>query len=220
MPAATSIPRPLNMNLRCQTCGIATSNRCTRCHKVAYCDGVCQGHDWPNHRDDCKDNQLGDALQRVAEIVHEAYLTFRENTWDITIDRVEVHDDSLTIHDGDLRPNTRCFTAFPNNLIGNNYEVKMAVLTAWMCNEPYAFLHNFIMKLVQGKFCHQLLAISTYTCQRPEHRHGRTQVSSQGSSMFHQCCVAELPSVVKLPRIHAPSTVHQVATSVQQSMGN
>lgn len=139
------------MNVLCQTCGNATANRCSRCLRVTYCDGACQGQDWPNHRDDCKDNQLGDRLQRVAEIAHEAYLTFRENTWDTPKDRIEVHHDSLTIYDGDQRLNTRYFTAFPNNIVGNDDGVKMSVLTAWACDEPYAFLHNLTMALLEGK---------------------------------------------------------------------
>jgi hypothetical protein len=151
------------MNLRCQTCGIATTNRCTRCHKVAYCDRVCQRKDWLlNHRDECKDNQLGDALQRVAEIVHEAYLTFRENTWDTPIERIVVHSRGLTIYDGDQRLNTRYFTAFPTNTVGDDIEVKKSVLTAWACEEPYAFLHNLTMALLKGNvFTHCLQTMLT-----------------------------------------------------------
>lgn len=161
---ATPIPHSLNMSSLCQSCGSAATNRCTRCHKVAYCNRDCQQQDWKlNHRDACKDNQLEDALQRVAEIVLEAYLTFRENTWDTPIDRVEVCSRGLTIYDGDQRLNTRYFTAFPNNIVGDDEEVKKSVLTAWACEEPYAFLHNLIMSFLKGDHSHCLLANSADT---------------------------------------------------------
>ena len=140
------------MSSLCHVCGSANAKRYLGCYKVAYCGGVCQRQDWLlNHRDVCKDNQLGDALQRIAEIVLEAYLAFRENTWDTPIDRIEVHDDSLTIYDGDQRLNTTYFTAFPNNIVGDDREVKMSVLTTWVCEEPYAFLHNLTMALLKGE---------------------------------------------------------------------
>jgi hypothetical protein len=56
---------------------------------------------------------------------------------------------SLTVYDGNQQLNTGYFTPFPNNMVQNN-QVKVALLTAWACNEPYAFLHTLIMKLLQG----------------------------------------------------------------------
>ena len=137
-------------SMPCQVCGKVAGKRCSGCHEASYCSSTCQTQHWATHRDTCKDIQLGRHLQRVADILHEVYLNFRENTWDTPIDKIEVHPDHLTIHDGDQRLNTRYFTVFPNNFIGNDYEVKMAVLTVWMCVEPYAFLHNLIMPLLKG----------------------------------------------------------------------
>ena len=102
------------------------------------------------HKDTCKDNQLGHALHRVAETIQEAYLAFRENCWDTPIDRIVNGPQTLTVYDGIQMQNTRFFTAFPNHLVQNNAYLKMELLTAWTCNEPYGFLHSLIGKLVQG----------------------------------------------------------------------
>lgn len=138
----------------CQVCGKVAGKRCSGCHEASYCSSTCQTQHWATHRDTCKDIrkdiQLGRHLQRVADILHEAYLNFRENTWDTPIERIVVHSWGLTIYDGDQRLNTRYFTAFPNNIVGNDVGVKMSVLTAWACDEPYVFLHNLTMALLKG----------------------------------------------------------------------
>ncbi|KAJ4339121.1 hypothetical protein N0V95_007873 [Ascochyta clinopodiicola] len=105
---------------------------------------------WPEHKVICKDTQLERTLARVAEIVHEAYLTFRENTWDGVIKKVEDKEDVLIIHDGNLVASKDWFRKFPYDVVPSNKRTKMAVLTAWMCNEPYAFLHLLIKKLLEG----------------------------------------------------------------------
>lgn len=115
-----------------------------------YCDNECQRKHKPAHKETCKELQLGLALRRVALILHEAYLTFRENTFDTPIKRIVSQPHMLTVYDGNQAQNVTYFIPFPNNLAQNNRPDKMALLTAWVCNEPYAFLHPLLAKLLKG----------------------------------------------------------------------
>ena len=150
----------LLLNMSCQNCGEATTNTCTRCGESNYCDGDCQNQDWSVHKDVCKDAQLGRALQRIAQILHEVHLTFRKNTWDTPIKQIVNGAQTLTVYDGDQMQNLTYFTPFPNHLVQNDVHVKMALLTAWAYDEPYGFLHSLIVKLLQGIFLHVLDTIA------------------------------------------------------------
>lgn len=137
--------------MNCNGCGTPTTDRCTRCGKSPYCGPDCQKQHWALHRDDCKDNQLEKSLERAAEILHEAYLTFRQNTWDRSlINRIVDSNQTMTIHAGAVENKPRWFTTFPSHLALNNQEMKMALLSAWNCAEPYGFLHTLITKLLGG----------------------------------------------------------------------
>lgn len=136
--------------MTCQSCGSPTTNTCTRCGVPNYCNGNCQSQNWSVHRDTCKDTQLGQALERVADVLHEAYLSFRENTWDTPVDQIVSDSRTWTVYDGDQSLNTTYFTEFPDHLVQSDRQAKMALLTAWTCNEPHAFLHSLLVKLLQG----------------------------------------------------------------------
>lgn len=144
----------------CQNCGTSTTNTCTHCKVVRYCND-CQNQDQIAHKQTC-DTELGLALERVAHILQEAYLAFHENTFDTPISQVISAPDKLTVYDGDQAQNATYFTAFPNHLVQSSRADKMALLTAWACNEPYAFLHPLIVKLLRGRsFC---LVCATSPC--------------------------------------------------------
>jgi hypothetical protein len=135
----------------CLSCGSSTADRCTRCGESPYCGLDCQRQHWPSHRDTCKDIQLAQALQRVADILLEAYLAFRENTWHIDVNRVEVDEKThtITVYD-DNKENPGYFTKFPEHLVEGKPELRMAVLSAWHGSEPYGSLHVLTVKLLQG----------------------------------------------------------------------
>ncbi|UPX17777.1 uncharacterized protein EKO05_0008115 [Ascochyta rabiei] len=134
----------------CAVCKTSTTNKCTGCKTHTYCSKDCQAKDWSAHKVLCKDTQLERKLARVAEVVHEAYLTFRENTWDGVITKVEDKEDALIIHDGNNWGNPQHFTAFPHDVVPNSRRAKLGVLTAWTCDEPYAFMDTLIVKLLDG----------------------------------------------------------------------
>ena len=123
---------------------------CGGCKAAHYCSKSCQTKDWKEHKVICKDMQLQKILSRVAEIFQKAYLDFRENTWDTPIVKIQERPDEIFIYDGDQSKNTKLFIDFPHHLIQNE-QVRLAVLTAWMCNEPLGFLHDLIEKLLKGQ---------------------------------------------------------------------
>jgi hypothetical protein len=136
----------------CATCGAVAPKKCGGCKTSAYCSEECQLKDWSMHKVACKDLQLDKQLSRVAEIAHQAYLTFREDTWDTPIVKIEDTEDALVTYDGDQTLNKNYFVDFPHYLI-KNQRVKMAVLCMLVCNEPLAWMHRLIEALVKGP-CH------------------------------------------------------------------
>ena len=145
----------------CAMCDTPTTNKCGGCKSRLYCSTACQTKDWQDYNITCKDAQLEKALARVAAIAQEVFLSFRENTWDDVIKEIEGRDDALFIHDGNLMASKDWFRAFPHDIVSDNARTKMAVLTAWCCDEPYAFLHHFIAELLQGVFVVSLCSSST-----------------------------------------------------------
>jgi hypothetical protein len=84
-------------SLKCAACDKPAPNKCGGCKTYAYCGKECQSRDWPKHKAICKDVLLEQALDRVAAIIHQAFLKFRENTWDTPIIKIEDKEDELII---------------------------------------------------------------------------------------------------------------------------
>lgn len=106
---------------------------------------------WATHKSICKDNQLEKTLARVADIVQKAYLNFRENTWDGLIIKVEDTDEALILLEGDILNTPGWFRPFPHDKMPANERTKNGVLTAWVCDEPYAFFYPLIQNLLHGE---------------------------------------------------------------------
>jgi hypothetical protein len=138
----------------CAPCCASTTKKCAGCKVKAYCSKTCQTKDWPAHKKICGDLKLELMLARAATVIQDAYLAFRKNTWDTTIDRVEDREDALIIHDGDPRNSPQVFNEFPHDKVPDNKRAELGVLTAWMCDEPYAFMANLIEKILHGKYSH------------------------------------------------------------------
>ncbi|KAI2485438.1 hypothetical protein Ptr902_04378 [Pyrenophora tritici-repentis] len=108
--------------------------------------------DWPTHKTVCKaaqDNRLQSCLAHVADIVQYAYYEFRENTWETPIIKIEDRDGALVITDGVMLDKTKYFISFPHHLVTSE-RTKAAMLCAWMCNEPLAFMHDLLTDLLKG----------------------------------------------------------------------
>jgi hypothetical protein len=114
--------------------------------------------DWPAHKKACKDIQnasLEKRLARVANIVQQAYYDFRENTWDTPVIKIDDRDDALVIYDDVMLNKSEFFLTFPHHLVTNDL-TKYAMLCAWACNEPMAWMHDTLLGLLEGK------TLSTY----------------------------------------------------------
>ncbi|KAH7069423.1 hypothetical protein FB567DRAFT_224064 [Paraphoma chrysanthemicola] len=133
----------------CATCGAVASNKCGGCKTSAYRSKECQVKDWPTHKLACKDIQLEKQLSRIASIAYPAYQTFREDTWDTPIVKIEDTEDALVTYDGDQALNKNFFVEFPHHLIQNE-RAKSAVFSMMMCNEPLAWMHDLVEELVRG----------------------------------------------------------------------
>ena len=84
--------------MNCSSCGEPTTNLCARCGQIPYCNNDCREEDLHGHRSYYQDFQIEQQLHRVANILHAAFVTFRENTWSVNVDSVDVHDDYLVVH--------------------------------------------------------------------------------------------------------------------------
>lgn len=139
-------------NAQCTVCHARSTKKCAGCKVRTYCSKACQVKDGPAHKKPCSDLQLELMLARVAAVVQDAYLTFRKNTWDTTIIKIEDRDDALLIHDGNPWDSPQGFVRFPDNMVPDNKRAQLGVLTAWTCDEPYAFMNTLIVKLLHGKY--------------------------------------------------------------------
>jgi hypothetical protein len=148
-----------NAEEACTVCGEPAHMRCGACKSDTssrhYCGKACQAKDWPTHKKACKDAQnanLEKKLARVAEIVQQAYYEFRENTWDTPVIKIDDRYDALVIYDGDMLKKSKYFLKFPHHLVAND-RTKKAMLCAWVCNEPMAWMHDTLLALLEGKTC-------------------------------------------------------------------
>ena len=90
-------------------------------------------------------------------MIQDAYLAFRENTWNDTIKKVEDREDALIIHEGDLRESPQGFVTFPDDIVPDNKLARLGILTSWSCDEPYTSLATLIEKFLHGMYLASLL---------------------------------------------------------------
>ena len=141
----------------CAVCGKPAHSKCTGCETDSkprhYCGTACQKEDWPRHKINCKvfrDLRLEKVLARAAGLIQQAYYEFRENTWETPIIKIEDREDALIFQDGDMHKKTKYFLTFPRHM-GLSERTKAAMLCAWVCNEPLAFMHDLVADLLGGK---------------------------------------------------------------------
>jgi hypothetical protein len=140
---------------KCAICGTPTTSKCTGCKSKFYCGEPCQSKDWHSHKKVCKVMQREKTLGRVAELVHEAYLTFRENTFDTSTLKIEEIMDALVMRNGYLTARTKSFVDFPRHIMKDD-AMRKAVPCWLSCHEPFAWMHSLIRKLVEGESCIRL----------------------------------------------------------------
>jgi len=92
--------------------------------------------------------QLEKTLETIAGLVHEAYLAFRENTFDTPFVKIEETDKALLIYDA---PSVEdYFVTFPHHVVGLDERVKTAAVCMMACQAPYAWMYEMLLGLIQG----------------------------------------------------------------------
>lgn len=89
-------------------------------------------------------------MERAAAILQQAFLNFRENTWDTPIAKIDIKEDALVIYDGVQPTKQKYFVDFPHQLVKGK-ETKMAVLCTLACNEPLAWMLSLLRELLKGR---------------------------------------------------------------------
>jgi len=148
----------------CVACGEKDADKCCKACRTVYCSKKCQVDNWPAHKRICKDLQLEKVLERTADIIKQAYLKFRENTWDAHVFKIEVKKNELVTYDY-VPKHAPLFPPFPDHLITDD-DVKAAVLCYLTCTEPFVNMEALFTQLLQGRFTQAL-------CRRCRANHRR-----------------------------------------------
>jgi hypothetical protein len=84
----------------CATCGKAASTLCAGCTDTAsprpptaYCSKNCQKADWDSHKTHCQSIQSQKKLFRAGDLLRDAYLATRVETFDLSLSKVELAED-------------------------------------------------------------------------------------------------------------------------------
>jgi len=134
----------------CAICDKPASHECPHCRTSAYCSKECQVAHRKTHRIDCLDLELATILERTADVVHKAYINFRESTWDTANSKVGIRGDEIMVYDDFIPHRSPLFIPFPNHLVKHE-GVKEAVLTFDTCNEPLVYMEELFQQLLHGK---------------------------------------------------------------------
>jgi hypothetical protein len=149
---------------QCTVCGQPTSNKCGRCKTQVYCGTECQKTDWENHKLPCKRIELDQpenveklekVMKRAAITIQEAFLDFREKTWDIPIVKIENSAKGVVIHEAAHVGDLKYFVDLPHGIV-NNQPTQVAVICALACNQPWAWMHDIIRKTFQSKLVYSI----------------------------------------------------------------
>lgn len=90
-------------------------------------------------------------MYRAAQLLQDVYLLMREMTFDNSIESVEDRGEYLQVRDKPMIPGT--IFPFPGHLVRTEEEKRM-VLTTLICQEPIAYLHDFLLETLKGKVIH------------------------------------------------------------------
>jgi hypothetical protein len=122
-------------------------HKCKNCSSLTYCRTHCRSKT-PAEYDDAI---LEKKVERVASILKEAYLTFRENTWCSVLRKVEDKGDKLVMTMDYGVNNPAHFVRFPSHLLPPGEHVKAGILMSTRCDEALARTHFLSVKLLQSK---------------------------------------------------------------------
>lgn len=155
MSPAVASPRS-----QCVQCNNPTTKICSRCSRapdsslgallsIHFCSAACQAQGWPSHKNECKARQLRKVLTRAAETLLKAFLVYRENTFEKSIDKVEEKDGALWYHEGTSRGKA-IYKPWPKSLVKNEKD-RQAILANGSCVDALAGMMYMVEALFTGK---------------------------------------------------------------------
>ena len=118
----------------CATCGKAASTQCAGCTDpasprapTAYCSKHCQKADWQSHKKHCQSIQARKKLFRAGDLLRDAYLAIRVETFEQSLSKVERGEDGK-IHIFSVAPGIVEPGPFPSTLVDDD-DTMQAVLS-------------------------------------------------------------------------------------------
>ena len=147
-----------NKDRLCANCGKAAEHDCGKCETTWYCGRGCQKEAWSSHKTICGKTGTDLVVHRAGQLLQDVYLMMREMTFDNAIKSIQDRGEYLLVRDDQMIPGT--IFPFPSWLIHNDKHKKM-VLTTLICQEPTAFLHDFLKEMLDGE-CSQHLPLKLY----------------------------------------------------------
>ncbi|KAM0796922.1 hypothetical protein BDR22DRAFT_794481, partial [Usnea florida] len=141
----------------CAGCNGAPDPTITGHVKTLYCNTTCQEGHWNAHKQECKAHQARKVLYRASETAQKAFYMFRENTYDLKIERMVAKGDSLFLYQGLCRDDS-IFIPFPDHLLPQGWD-KQAALTLLTCSDALAYMHELFRTMLKG-ICTHIVEIS------------------------------------------------------------
>jgi hypothetical protein len=131
----------------CANCGAVASDRCGGCKVTKYCTVVCQKNNWPHHKVSCGRQGIELVVYRAGQLLQDLFFVMREATYENEIASIEEEGNNLIIQDAPVVVGKR--TPFPNHLMRTALQKNMA-LSAFTCEEPFAFFHDILVQMLAG----------------------------------------------------------------------
>lgn len=131
--------------LRCQACSYSEEKGVDQ--PTWYCGKGCQQADWPSHKSSCRKVACVNQIYRAARVVQALFYAFRENTFDLSIGRIEVGERGIRMWEKPY--DEAVMVPFPSHLISDP-SVHEAVLSYLACSEAILWMEDMFSKLLEG----------------------------------------------------------------------
>lgn len=143
-------------SLYCQRCSEGAGPKTTH-KKTWYCSRDCQKKGWKDHKAKCRNVSAEKQLYRLGLVAQAAWYAYREQVFDMQIDRIEKRGSDLVVYEGKYG-RTQIMSKFPSKLIQDR-EDKNALLSHLMCMDAVGSLHDFLERSLEGRHSRRRLGM-------------------------------------------------------------